>query len=156
MSKSAIAFAAALALPLAIPVHAQTPAAIDLDSVAPAAGAWSYHRADGGSYAAFLDAHATQRFIIRCNRAARTVSLVRTNVPAAAPTLAIWTTSTNRSVPSRFDATKSLTADLAATDTMLDAIAFSRGRFATAAAGAPILALPTWPEIARVIEDCRS
>jgi hypothetical protein len=49
-----------------------------------------------------------------------------------------------------------LTADLPATDRLLDEIAFRRGRFATAAAGAPMVAVPAWPETTRVIEDCRS
>ena len=156
MRHFSLAFAAAFALSLPSILSAQAPAQIDLDSNSPIAGAWSFHRAAGGSYAAFLDATARQRFIVRCNRAARTVSLVRTAVPAAAPTIAVWTTTMNRSLPARFDATRTLTADVAATDPILDAIAFSRGRFATAASGAPLLALPTWPEPARVIEDCRS
>jgi hypothetical protein len=42
-----------------------------------------------------------------------------------------------------------------ARDALLDAIVFSRGRFAVEARGlAPVYA-PTWPEIARVVEDCR-
>jgi hypothetical protein len=44
---------------------------------------------------------------------------------------------------------------LAATDPLLDAIAFSRGRFAVEAPGLPTLILPTWPEPARVVEECR-
>jgi hypothetical protein len=41
-----------------------------------------------------------------------------------------------------------------ARDTLLDAMAFSRGRFVLQA-GTTDLVLPPWPEIARVIEDCR-
>jgi len=52
-------------------------------------------------------------------------------------------------------ATARLTAELAAFDATLDAIAFSRGRVAFAAAGAPALVVPAWAETARVIEDCR-
>jgi len=39
---------------------------------------------------------------------------------------------------------------------LLDAMAFSRGRFATAASGAPMLTVPSAPEVTRVVEDCRS
>lgn len=39
-------------------------------------------------------------------------------------------------------------------DSLLDAIAFSRGRFAVEADGR-WLYLPAWPEITRVVEDCR-
>jgi hypothetical protein len=148
-------FAAALALPLA-PASAQAPAQIDIDAVQPISGSWIYRAIPTGTEADFIDTAATVRLTIRCNRAARTVSVVRRGVPAAAPTLAIWTTSLARSVPARFLATRELVADTAATDPLLDAIAFSRGRFATAAAGAPLVALPAWPEPARVVEDCRS
>ncbi|MFP5329356.1 MAG: hypothetical protein ACLGHC_04375 [Alphaproteobacteria bacterium] len=156
MRKSIVAFAAALALPLQAPALSQAPAQIALDRYQPIAGAWSYRATAGGSEASFADSTATPRLSVRCNRAARTVSIARTGVPAAAPTLSIWTSSATRSVPSRFDATKALTADLAASDPLLDALAFTRGRFATAAAGAPMLTLPSSPEVIRVIEDCRT
>jgi hypothetical protein len=154
MKTSLFAFAAALALPAA-PALSQPAAQVDLDAVRPISGTWSYRSTQGVSHAAFADAGATQRLIVRCSRAARIVSIVRTGVAAAAPTLSIWTSTTSRSVPSRFDATRTLTADLRATDHLLDAIAFSRGRFATGAAGAPMVAVPTAPELVRVIEDCR-
>ena len=156
MRTSLFAFAAALALPLSSPLLSQVPAPVDLEAVQPLTGSWAYHRAATGGYAAFVDAAATQRLIVRCNRAARTVSIMRTGVAAAAPTLSIWTTTTSRAVPARFDATRTLTADVWATDPLLDAMAFSRGRFATGAAGAPMVAVPAWPELGRVIEDCRS
>jgi len=155
MTKSKFAFAAALALPFAAPALSQSPAQVDVDAVQPISGIWSYQAVQGGSHAAFADSAGTQRLIIRCNRSARTVSLVRTGVPAAAPTLSIWTSTLSRAVPSRYDTTRSLTADLAAGDPLLDAIAFSRGRFATGAAGAPMVAVPTAAEVSRVIEDCR-
>jgi len=150
------AFAAASALPLLSVASAQATAAIDLETVQPIGGAWGYRMIDGGSEADFVDAAATVRLQLRCNRAARTVSIVRPGVPAAAPTLAIWTTSLSRSVPARYLPTKDLVADLASTDALLDAIAFSRGRVATAASGAPMVAVASGPETTRVIEDCRS
>ncbi|RZM31641.1 MAG: hypothetical protein EOP67_31935, partial [Sphingomonas sp.] len=44
---------------------------------------------------------------------------------------------------------------LAATDPLLDAMGFSRGRFVIEQAGAAPLVLPAWAEIERVTEDCR-
>jgi len=41
-------------------------------------------------------------------------------------------------------------------DRLLDAMAFSRGRFALQQAGAPPLVLPPWAELGRVVEDCRA
>jgi hypothetical protein len=38
---------------------------------------------------------------------------------------------------------------------LLDALANSRGRIGFAAGAEPPLVVPAWPEIARVIEDCR-
>lgn len=44
---------------------------------------------------------------------------------------------------------------VAARDPLLDALAFSRGRFAIETAGLPTLYVPSWPEVSRVVEDCR-
>jgi len=156
MKKLMFALAAASALPLFSAAPAQVPAPVDLDTVTPITGTWSYRAISGGSESGFIGAAATVRLKMRCNRGARTVSIIRTDVPAAAPSLTIWTSTLSRSVPARFLATKELVADMPATDPLLDAIAFSRGRLATAAAGAPMVAVPAWPEIDRVIEDCRS
>ena len=155
MRKLLIAAAAMVALPLAAPASSQAIAQIDLESLQPLSGAGSYRAIQGGSEAGFTDAMAVRRLVLRCNRSARIVSIVRTGVPAAAPALSIWTTSISRAVPARFVATGELIADLAAVDPLLDSIAFSRGRFATGAAAAPLAAVPAWPEVARVIEDCR-
>ena len=156
MTKSLSALAAVLALPLSTPVSSQVPAQVDLDSAAPIVGNWSYQRVQGGSHAAFAAPGGAQRLILRCTLSSRTVSIVRTGVPAAAPTLSIWTSSAVRSLPSRYDSTRSLTADVTAMDPLLDAMAFTRGRFATAGAGAPLLAVPSGPQVDRVVEDCRS
>lgn len=47
-------------------------------------------------------------------------------------------------------------AALAADDPLLDQIAFSRGRVLLQAEGGQPLIVPSWPEPARVIEDCRA
>jgi hypothetical protein len=46
-------------------------------------------------------------------------------------------------------------ASLTAQDALLDAIAFSKGRFAIENDGLPTLYIPSYPEVTRVIEDCR-
>ncbi len=151
----ALAALAALCCPIASAAQIAPAPAFSIDSVTAVAGNWSYRSYAGGSEAAFADAGGT-RLSIRCNRVARTVSIMRTGVAAATPTLAVWTSSLSRSVPARFEVTRVLTADLAITDPLLDAISLSRGKFATSAVGAPLLAVPAWPETSRVIEDCRS
>jgi hypothetical protein len=49
----------------------------------------------------------------------------------------------------------STAASVPAHDPLLDAIAFSKGRFAIESAGLPTLYVPPFPEVTRVIEDCR-
>ena len=103
-------------------------------------GQWSYAATASGS-----EARYGATFSIRCDRATRTVIISR---PGAAPAvLTIATDSVTRNLPAG--------GRLLANDPLLDAIAFSRGRFLVSGGGAA-LAIPTWPEAARSIEDCRS
>jgi hypothetical protein len=48
-----------------------------------------------------------------------------------------------------------LTVTLSGADPLLDAMAFSKGRFAVEVPGYPTLYVPSYPEVTRVIEDCR-
>ncbi len=161
MNKFPIA-AAALALAVTSPSFAQVPqapqpaqqGAFSVETAVVLPGRWTYRSYAGGSEAAFGNPGVAS-LTIRCNRAVRTVSIIRSGVPAEAPALSVWTSSLSRSVPARFDASRSLTADLASTDPLLDAIAMSKGKFATSALGAPTAAYPAWAEPMRVIEDCR-
>jgi hypothetical protein len=148
---------ALLLLAAASPAIAQqAAAAVDLTFRTPLPGAWSYAPFAGGSEATFRDSAGRPQLTIRCTRAQRRVTISKP-ASAAAPSLLVWTTSQSRSVPSGFDpATARLNAALSAYDPLLDAIAFSRGRFGVSVAGMPALVLPTWPESDRVIEDCRT
>ena len=152
---AAVAALAALSIPSVSLAQVAQPGAFNVESMTALAGSWTYRSFPGGSEAAFADAGGT-RLTLRCIRASRIVSIARSGVLAAAPALTVWTSSLSRAVPARFDATRTLTADLASTDPLLDAIALSRGKFATSALGAPPAAYPAWGEPTRVIEDCRS
>ena len=124
---------------------------------APAAtGAWFYQSDAEGPRALFGVPNSEGIFIVRCDPAARTITLSREGV-GSGDRLTIRTTSLTRSLPAsaRNDPLPAITATLPAQDPLLDAIAFSRGRFAVEAAGAERLVLPAWAEPARVIEDCR-
>jgi hypothetical protein len=148
--------AAALALIPASSLHAQTAApALDLSTAPPIAGSWVYLQTAGGSEASFLNPSALPQLTIRCTRATRRVTIAK---PAsrAAPFLTVWTSAQTRGLPSSFNpATQRLSADVAASDALLDAIAFSRGRFGVGVSGAAALVVPAWAEPQRVIEDCR-
>jgi hypothetical protein len=93
---------------------------------------------------------------IRCDRLKRRVSMSKP-ATVAVPFLNVWTSSASRSVPASFDPTTNrVTIQFAAYDPLLDALAFSRGRLAVYVSGSPALVLPAWPEVARVVEDCRA
>ncbi|HVF37416.1 MAG TPA: hypothetical protein VNA29_05685 [Sphingomicrobium sp.] len=103
-------------------------------------GHWIYLATPTGSevrYGAVLS--------LRCDRTSRTITVTRPGVTAA---LSIATDMVARQLP--------VGGRLSANDPLLDAIAFSRGRFLVWGGSGPTLAIPAWPEAARSIEDCRS
>lgn len=94
---------------------------------------------------------------LRCDRASGTVILDRRgsapgNVPVVITTVAATRALSGTGVGSPAPAIR---ISLPARDPLLDAMAFSRGRFALDTAGLPTLYVPSWPEVSRVIEDCR-
>ncbi len=108
-------------------------------------GDWRFAATPAGGEARFGTS-----FVIRCERATRLVLLQRIAAPGTTVgAMTITTDSTLRS----FAATS---VRLAARDPLLDAIAFSRGRFVVSGGGGAALILPSWPEAARSIEDCRN
>lgn len=94
---------------------------------------------------------------LACDRAAGRVTLTRQGQPAGAATLTVRTGSASRAVTGSAvpGPPPAVTASVPARDSLLDAMAFSRGRFALETPGLPTLYVPSWPEIGRVIEDCR-
>lgn len=119
------------------------------------AGTWSYRRDARGSLALFGPPGADAALTLRCNLAAHQLYLSRAGTIAAP--LTIRTSSVTRAIP--VQATGGMppyvALALAATDPLLDAMAFSRGRFTVEQAGSPPLVVPAWAEIGRTIEDCR-
>jgi hypothetical protein len=152
-----IGFAAALALTLASPIVAQTsPATTDLSYAVPAGGNWSYVPGTAVSEAIFTDASGASQLAIRCTRATRRVTISRP-APAASDGLSVWTSSQTKNIVATFDsASRQITATLAPFDPLLDAIAGSRGRIGFSTSGGAPLVVPPWPEIGRVVEDCRA
>lgn len=121
-------------------------------------GNWRWIRTEGASSARFAEGPSGAELEFRCDREAGTVRLIRSgSIGGPAAPLTVTTTSTARTVSAQLRAggRPAVVATLASRDALLDAIIFSRGRFAVEVPGlAPIYA-PTWPEIARVVEDCR-
>ena len=124
---------------------APLPPLVDWRSAPVAQGSWVWRQLPGGSEALFQGAGGVQ-LSLRCNLQARTVTMVRSGaVPGSV--LTVRTTSLERSLPP--------SGTLGARDPLLDAVAFSRGRFSVEGGGAARLVVPAWPEAARSIEDCR-
>lgn len=120
-------------------------------------GNWRWSRIGGASSARFAEGPNGAALEFRCDRASGTVLVIRAGSASGPVPLTVATTSTARSLTARpLDGPQpALVVSLPARDPLLDAIIFSRGRFGIEARGlAPIYA-PTWPEIARVVEDCR-
>ena len=107
---------------------------------------------------------------MRCDPDRQEVTLAHrsTGDEPAQATLAIQTETVMQPLAARRaeeDGASRLTATLAASDPLLDAMAITKGRFAVAlldthtdggeAGGGAMLYLPAWVEVSRVIEDCR-
>lgn len=148
--------AAALALTADPPPNvAEMPIGTDLSYMMPIAGNWTYASTVAGSEATFANATGQPQLTIRCTRSTRRVAILKA-ASAASPSLWIWTSSQTKSLPATYDASSArVVSDLWAYDSLLDAIASSRGRIGFSTSGLAPLVLPPWANVGRVIEDCR-
>ena len=118
-------------------------------------GGWVYSQDASGSQASFGRAEGEPSFILRCERDRRQILLSR---EGRGSELTVRASSTAQTLPAgpRTEPRPYLSAALPVSDALLDAMVFSRGRFTVEAQGAPMLVIPSWPEPARVVEDCRA
>ena len=145
----------ALAAPFcAASAQIATPPPLQLEQAALQPGVWTYRTQAGATDALFLDGSGQPRVTFRCTRATRRVS-IGVSAPAAVGALTVWTSAGQRTLSARFDQLQ-VVADVPAMDAVLDAIAFSRGRFALSIAGSAPVVVPAAPEVGRIVEDCRS
>ncbi len=119
-------------------------------------GDWRYARVDGGTLARFGTADRAI-FGLGCMAGSQRVALLRYGVAADGDTpMIIRTETVDRTLSARLSNDgQAVSATSTSRDPLLDAMAFTRGRFAVEVQGAPPLYLPSWPEVSRVIEDCR-
>lgn len=120
-------------------------------------GDWRWNRIGGASSARFGPGPGGALLEFRCDRSANAVLLIVGGAANGPTPITVTTTGTARALTGQplGGGQSALVVALPVRDALLDAIVFSRGRFAVEARGlAPVYA-PTWPEIARVIEDCR-
>jgi hypothetical protein len=152
-----LAIAAAFAIAAAqSPRTDGTPVESNLEYAMPIAGNWIYSATADGSEATFDDSSGRPQLTIRCTRSTRRVAILK-NAAAASPSIWVWTSSQTKSLPATYDSSSArVTAELGAYDSLLDAIASSRGRVGFSTSGLAALVVPPWADIARVIEDCRA
>ena len=121
------------------------------------AGDWStaeLSTGDWGRQAAGRDGEGAMR--ITCK--ARQIMLSRHGIIPADAEIRFRVRSSfgERALPARYDtASRSLYFTLPASDQLWDQIIYSRGRFLVEASFQPPLLVPTRPEVARTIADCR-
>ncbi len=113
-------------------------------------GDWTYSPSPSTPLATFGSDRAS--FTIRCQQG-RMVWLGVTG--ARGDAIVIRTSYGMRRVPGDRAHLNEIVAQLPVSDPLLEQMAFSRGRFLVAVEGGPSLVVPAWPEIGRVIEDCR-
>jgi hypothetical protein len=129
------------------------PAVTDWRDMPATPGDWTWSRDGAGSVARF----GGGEFAVRCSGADAPVELERAGQANAPVPMTVTTTAGSRALTGQpyNDAGPVISTSLPAHDPLLDAMAFSRGRVAVEVTGTKPLYLPAWPEIARVIEDCR-
>jgi hypothetical protein len=115
-------------------------------------GDWVYRRSGASTEAVYGQPDMTPLLVLRCDRAAQRVRILWAT--SADGPLTIRTTDKDTPRAAGRSAAGGLEADLAARDPLLDQMAFSRGRFMLLAGGQAAI-VPAWPEVSRVIEDCR-
>ena len=119
-------------------------------------GDWTYSRDSRGSVGQFGVLGRTAMLSLRCDMQTRRVTLSR-EASAPAQHMVIRTSSMTKQLPAQLTGGTPayIAADIMSNDPILDAMAFSRGRILVEAEGQQPVILPSWAEIARIIEDCR-
>ncbi len=137
--------------PAPAPAPAPPPASSDWRDWPLTPGGWNYRQDSRGSLALFGQG-GDPALTLRCDRSVRQLQLTRRGV--APGTMTVRTSSTARSLTTN-GSTDGASATLPASDQLVDAMGYSRGRFIVETPGAPPLVVPAWAEVLRVVEDCR-
>ena len=123
-------------------------------------GDWVYRQDKRGSIALFGPKGANALFAIRCEMASKRIYLTHTGQFPDGETgkMTIRATSGLKTYPASNTggAPPLVGAELAVSEAHLDMMAYSRGKFIVQIKGSTDLVVPSWPEVARVVEDCRA
>ncbi|MCP5397180.1 MAG: hypothetical protein H6918_10710 [Sphingomonadaceae bacterium] len=143
--------------PTPAPAPALAPVKENWMDMARTPGDWRYADAGARSHAAYGAPGGTPIFVIGCDKAARQVHLIRAGAAQGRVPMRVLSETADRMLDAQASSgsTGMVQATLPAGDPLLDAIAFSKGRFAVEVPGMDTLYLPSWTEVSRVVEDCR-
>lgn len=121
------------------------------------AGDWVYRQDDRGSIALFGRAGQDALLTVRCMANSKEIFISRAGSPDNGSQFTIRTSHKLKSYPAANNGASPIyaVASLNANDDMLDALAYTRGRFAIEVDGLLSIAVPSWSEIVRVVQDCR-
>jgi len=116
-------------------------------------GNWHWSMEGGQSVARFAEG----ALVLSCSRAEGTITLLRAGFGQGQVPMTIMTDDGAHPLSGTPQAgpPPAIAVAFSARDPLLDAMGFSRGRFAVEVAGLPTIYVPSWPEVSRVIEDCR-
>lgn len=128
------------------------PPAVQLGTVSP--GTWTYAIEPRASIARFGTTPQTMIFSIQCERALPSISLLVASGSATGASATLRASTMMKVFPTEGGGAFAVVR-VPVRDPILDALAFSRGRFTVEIAGV-VHVLPAWPEFARVVEDCRA
>ena len=144
-------------VPVPTPSPTPTPLASDWRDWPVTPGDWVY-RADARGSIAFYGMVGTDALLtLRCDKAAAQLYLSKRDAGGAGAAIPIRTSTALRTLAAQPTGGTQpyVAAALSPRDSLLDAIAFSRGHFVVEQAGQPPLVVPSWAEFGRVVEDCR-
>ena len=121
-----------------------------------AAGDWVYRQDQRGSIALFGPPNADARVTLRCDRARQRIYLARAGSGAGSFVIRSSSMMKEFAGAPTGGTLPYLATEISPRDPILDAVIYSRGRIAIEVAGQTPLAIPSWAEIGRVVEDCRA
>ena len=120
-----------------------------------AAGDWVYRQDERGSIALFGPMNADALVTLRCDRTRQRIYLARAGSGAGRIVIRSSSTLKEFAGSATGGAVPYIATEIMPRDPILDAMIFSRGRIAIEVSGQTPLAIPSWAEIGRVVEECR-
>jgi len=120
-------------------------------------GTWTYLDESDESLALFGENSRAPIFMVRCGDGVVSLGRVTSEPQTGARVMNVKAETGTRQLEAGpvDEMPIILAANLSPNDTLLDAIAITKGRFMVDVEGEKPLYLPAWVEVSRVIEDCR-